>query len=267
MRILFLISNFPDKNDPVSGIFYKRTILELVKHDVEIIIIAPRNIIKHFKSLVFKKKPLKEFNNVEENLKISVYRPFYFPIPAKLSNRLKVHMLYRSISRCIKQNDMDFDIIDSRYVFPWCYIASKISKKISKPFLSNVVGDDINLDIFQSGFIRSCVKSTLEQANGIVCVSEELQKGILTNFGISNTHLIYDGIDFDGFRKFIDVKEKSYKFLDDKLTIGYVGHMSPGKGCDILLSIINLTGNKYNWIIIGDGVRLPARLRAGAESA
>ena len=42
MKILFLISNFPDKNDPVSGIFYKRTILELVKHDVEIKVIEQR---------------------------------------------------------------------------------------------------------------------------------------------------------------------------------------------------------------------------------
>jgi glycosyltransferase involved in cell wall biosynthesis len=251
MKILFLISNYPDENDPVSGIFYKRIILELYSRGINICVIAPRNFIKYnFQKIKFKKTK-RQFSNESLNSKITIYRPFYIPVPQSISKKLKVNFLFFSVLSCIKKHKILFDLIDSRYAFPWSYIGMKISKKFNTPYLTTVVGDDINLDIHKSKYIKDCVFETLKTAFKVICVSTPLQAEVYRNFNLLNTEVVYDGINFKNFEK---IKINNNKIRNtEKLNIGYVGHLSEGKGALILLEIITKTKEKYNWIIIGDG--------------
>jgi glycosyltransferase involved in cell wall biosynthesis len=252
MKILFLISNYPHKYDPVSGIFYKRIIQELHSRNINIYVIVPRNFIKYTIQKINFKKPKKQFSEEKSNSKITIYRPFYIPVPQFISKKLKVNFLFLSVLSCIKKNKLTFDLVDSRYAFPWSFIGMKISKKFNTPYLTTVVGDDINLDIHKSEYIRNCVFETLKSAHKVICVSTPLQAEVYRNFRLMNTEVIYDGINFKNFEQIKQFKN-SKVINSEKLNIGYVGHISEGKGALILLEIITKTKEKYNWIIIGDG--------------
>lgn len=232
MRVLWIVSSFPTESNPMAGIFYKRIVSSLDKKGIYVTVVSPCNSIKCNR-------------NVSKNL--NVYRPFYFPFPTKLSLKIKAFVLLISILFTIKVNRIKFDIIDSRYAFPWCYISLKLSKIYKKPLISTFIGDDINTDIFESKKIMNFVKEIVIQSK-IVTVSSELKEIVHRNFMSSNISVVYDGINFHELPAKLLKKEEK-----EKITIGFVGQLSLSKGCDILLDIIKLTKNKYRWIIIGDG--------------
>ena len=244
-HVLFIISNYPGDHNPVAGIFYKRTVDELLKRNISITVIAPQRMLK--------KGNTPAYDSVYEVENLKIYRPYYLPIPTASFKKLKAQSLYQSVSNCIEKNKITFDIIDCRYAFPWFYIGQNISLKHNKPYVCNVIGDDINLDIFRSNFVRKNIGKALKSSAGIICVSNGLQKVVNIEYGISDTHLVYDGIDFNTFEKHIGSKSKNINFKTKKITIGYVGYLSIEKGCNVLSEIINKTEDKYNWIIVGEG--------------
>jgi glycosyltransferase involved in cell wall biosynthesis len=232
IRVLWIVSSFPTDSNPMAGIFYKRIVASLAEKGIDVTVIAPCNSLKC---------------NRKAGANIMVYRPFYFPFPTKLSLKIKAFVLFVSILLTIKINRIKFDIIDSRYAFPWCYISLKLSKIYKKPLISTFIGDDINTDIFESKKIMNFVKDIVFQSK-IVTVSSELKEIVNRNFVPSNISVVYDGINFH------ELPAKQSKNEEkEKITIGFVGQLSRSKGCDILLDIIKLTKNKYRWIIIGDG--------------
>ena len=244
-HVLFIIANYPGEHNLVAGIFYKRTIDELLKREIKVTVIAPQRMFKSGNS---------SFSNEGDEIgNLKIYRPFYFPIPTSSFKKLKAESLYQAVSNCIKKNRISFDIIDCRYAFPWFYIGQNISQKYNKPFVCNVIGDDINLDIFRSSFVRKNIGKALQTSDGIICVSKELQKVVTNEYGITDTHLVYDGIDFNTFEKHKGSTSKKINFKTKKITIGYVGYLSIEKGCDVLSEIIKRTHDKYNWIIVGEG--------------
>jgi glycosyltransferase involved in cell wall biosynthesis len=242
-----LLSNYPDTHDPISGIFYKRIVEELINRGIKVIIISPRPNLPNFVK-ANKKQDLKQTTQIFN--KLQIFRPRYIPLPTFLSKRLKVFVLKNSIDKCIKQNHLDFDIVDSRNAFPWCYIGYKIAYKYSKPAISAFIGDDINVDIFKSSYIFNCVKKIVENT-ATITVSSELMKKTEENFSTKSVNVIYDGIKYNDLEAYREInKNSSQNYI---LTIGYVGQLTKEKGCITLLEIIKKTGKLYNWIIIGAG--------------
>lgn len=248
MKVLMILSNFPDDNDPVSGIFYKRIVDELINRGIKIIIISPKSHLRDF----IKSKDILNFRKIEQKKNgPQIFRPTYLPIPARISNPLKVYLLRKSIINCIKKHQLTFDIVDSRSAFPWCYIGYNIAKEYSKPAFSTFIGSDINVQIFSSRYIFNCVKKVVNNTTTIA-VSSELKKKTEENFPGKSVHLIYDGIDYQELESTLRERPK-FTSAKSLITVGFVGQLTREKGCKTLLEIIKKTGSIYNWILIGDG--------------
>lgn len=232
LNLLLIVSNFPSSINNVSGNFYKRITTELVKRGINVTVIAPTYYLN--------------VENIEETT-FRVYRPFYFPFPSKFSHKIKAYFLYLSILYEIRRRNIQFDLIDSRYAFPWCFIGVKIAKKFKKPIVSTFIGDDINTDIFNSKFIFDTVSYVIANSR-VLTVSNELGQIVKNNFKSNPISVIYDGIAFENLT-FTERK----KFNEENISIGFVGELTYAKGCDVLLDMIKKLGDNYKWIIIGKG--------------
>ena len=243
MKILFIIANFPHQKNPVAGIFYKRTIDELVSRGHQVTVIAPINLAKIFFTMNLKIK------SEEQSDLLKIYRPYFLSLKFEIFDFLKLFSIKFVVKNTIKKYTIDFDIIDSRYLFPWSAVASYISTKFNKPFIAVAIGDDINTDIYQSSYKRKITREILNNSSCVIAVSENIRDIIEKEFNLSNVVVVYDGIDFSSFYL------KDFKRLSgtSKLTIGFVGYVAKEKGCDILLRIIQSSKDKYNWIVVGEG--------------
>jgi glycosyltransferase involved in cell wall biosynthesis len=246
MKILMVLSNFPDHTNQVSGVFYKRLVDILVKRGIGVTVIAPRSLFYCFRSKVSEEEASEGYVD-NQNEKPIVYRPYYFPLPSMFSLRVKTRILYASISRCIKKNNLEFDLIDSRYAYPWCYLGMKLSERYSRPAFSTFIGSDINTDIFKSRLVFQRVKEVVNHSK-VITVSTELKEIVESIYGKSNVDVIYDGLRMDRYKDSVNNSR-----IENDFYIGFVGNLTKDKGCDILLETIEKLKVRVNWLIVGDG--------------
>jgi len=252
MKILLLVSNFPNKCNLVSGIFYKRTVDELIKKGIEVTIITPKPWFHATNGKIFfnNSRQVQKLDPIENNSLL--YIPKYLPFPNFPLYKIKELLIKQCVLRCIRKHKIKFDLIDSRYAYPWSFLGLKISQYYNKPSVSVFIGSDINHDIYRSRFVWKRVKAITEQST-LVSVSTAIKNIVEHEFGTSNVKVIFDGLDFSKLDALIRTPTDKQLFPNNKLTIGYVGDLSVSKGCATIIEIIKITKLKYNWLIIGDG--------------
>ena len=76
--------------------------------------------------------------------------------------------LYPSVRRI--QEEFDFDLIDSHYVYPDGFAAVLLGHALGKPVVVSALGTDINR-YSEFWLIRKLLRQTLERADGVIAVS------------------------------------------------------------------------------------------------
>ncbi|HOV15563.1 MAG TPA: glycosyltransferase, partial [Spirochaetota bacterium] len=195
MKILVLTKLYPAKYEPNKGIFNKVFIdffLEYYKNEdisIDLIRAVP----------IFKK-------NLETECKINDKLTLHYPKIVTFGKYFTEfhHIFYfHKIINYIKRIKLNFDIIHSHWLYPDCFVATKIGKILNKPVIVHFHGSDIN-QILENKKLQKYNEYTLYNSNKIVVVSSALKNKILYKYPDlrDKIEVIYNGVDFNKFQNF-----------------------------------------------------------------
>jgi teichuronic acid biosynthesis glycosyltransferase TuaC len=259
LRILTFTSLYPNKVNPLQGIFIHQRVIHLARcPETTVEVIAP---VPYFPPWLDKTRwqHLGRVPQQEEIGGVRVHHP-RFPLVTGIS--MPVHGLLEflgslGLARRL-HNEINFDCIDAHFVYPDGFAAVLLGKALGLPVIVSARGTDIN--VYPSfRIIRPMLRWTLTHAAGAIAVSADLKKK-MTDLGAPepNVRVISNGVDVERFRR-LDVKESRRKLgLPEEVPIAVsVGALIESKGHHLLISAVEeLTRRipKLRLHIIGEGV-------------
>ena len=155
----------------------------------------------------------------------------------------------------------DTDLIVAHYGNGPGEMALHLSKLLQKKFAVIFHGSDIHTSPFLTKKRFLLCKEILQTSSANIFVSNGLMQKSLTIYDASEqNHVLYNGIDFNLFKKQSDTeikKNKKHLNLKDKV-VGYVGNLIDVKNVMALPEIFSLVKKKntgqVSFVIIGDGI-------------
>jgi glycosyltransferase involved in cell wall biosynthesis len=241
-------------------------------HDCEIKVVAP---VPYFPSW-FKRNWRWKFSQVarqETRDGIEVYHPRYV-MPPKLGMSCYGILMFLSVVWTVAKvrRHFDFDLIDAHYVFPDGFAAVLLGMVLRKKVVISARGSDINQ---YAGFpiLRPLLRYTLGRAEKVIAVSEALRKGMIA-LGVPADKIVVipNGVDGHKFYRVPKNEARAQVGLPaDKTIILSVGHLTPGKGFDLLIDAFSLIANAtsgvgLHLVIVGDGPSKEALLSLARSS-
>jgi len=250
MKVLFLIPNYPNKYNPVSGNFYKIICEHLVKNGVEVHVICPVPFIPFWLGLINKKfNQYRFFLKSEERNGVKIYRPRYIRLPFVGIKKRYIH----ANRQVLKLTTLiQPDIVDARKfypAFPIGWFALNIKKVLGIPFIYTNNGVGKHLSLNEDPSIISFFTNLLKQASEVFAVTKEISDETLEIYHVQ-PKIIRHGIELSKYTSFITKKSYDEK---DVLKVIYVGAISEFKGIDTLLSAIGLVNDaNIHYTFIGE---------------
>jgi glycosyltransferase involved in cell wall biosynthesis len=155
--------------------------------------------------------------------------------------------------------ELSFDCIDAHYIYPDCFAAVLMGKRLGLPVIASARGTDINL--FPSfRLVRPMIQWTLKNTAGNIGVCRALaDEMIALGAQADRVTVIGNGVDLDRFQP-VDQAEARRK-LDipaDAQVIVAVGALIPRKGYQFLIPAIASIASRYPKLkayIVGKGDR------------
>ncbi|MBI5787877.1 MAG: glycosyltransferase [Candidatus Schekmanbacteria bacterium] len=220
MKILVISNMYPSENHPSFGVFIKNHIKIFNKENIEYRLIA--NQIKKGELFL---TSLKYFTLIVRTLIIS--------FTAK------------------------FDIVHAHFIFPTGIIALIPSYLRRKKLIITAHGGDVNEMPYRNNLLWRLTKFTLNNADKIICVSNDLKEKLNAEFKIpfDKIAVINMGVDTKLFVPNSQSKARIQLGLaKDIKVILYVGNLIKSKGVEYLLKALSLFKNeKTICYIIGSG--------------
>ncbi|PCJ41273.1 MAG: glycosyl transferase family 1 [Alphaproteobacteria bacterium] len=244
MQVLTFTSLYPNAVDPRHGIFVKsrmdhfdqiagasRTVIAPVQY-VPLLGLNPRSRFHRYNQV-----PPSDHQG-----DIAVYHPRYMTIPGtNIINSAQA--MTSAAQKVIRQQDMDFDLVDGHYLYPDGVAAFRLAKAHGKPLVLTARGSDVNFWMEQDE-PKKDILAAINYAAKVICVSHAL-KDRLIDHGVAEDKLtvIMNGVDRTQFN------------ADGKISYDHiltVGNLVPLKGhLFILQALKTLPGEKL--VIIGAG--------------
>ena len=233
-KVLWLVGFYPISNLDWAGIFFKRNADALSKNkNINLTVIHFIKITK-----LFKKK-----TDYEKNYNLIRIPIFNFHI----LNIIGLVELQIIIINFFLFKIINPQIIHGHYFYPFGSCLRFLSNK-RKAFVS-IIGSDINIDTNKIPKVKKIIKKLDPSKIRFISVSEKLKDKLLSINKSLDINLIYDGLDFEKFKKITPKKNK------EKLTFCFVGRLTYEKGFDIIIDLIKYYNKNTNikWNIVGNG--------------
>jgi teichuronic acid biosynthesis glycosyltransferase TuaC len=244
-NLLVITSGYPFK-DSVSNIFIKERVDCLKQFFNKIYVISPlayfpkwaTNLSYIKDSCGYSKRPeTYTYDNVE------VFFPKYFPTPPSIDSflKLRLHIIFKSVEKTIKKNQIKFDLIDGHFITYSGYIGAKLKEKYCKPLILTGHGGDIyNISARNKQWLE-ITKTILKSADKLITVSQKNRDILINKLGVRSDKikLIQNGFNPKIF-KFIN-EEKCREELGlphDKKIILNIGRLDKVKGHEYLIRAI-----------------------------
>lgn len=252
MKVVFLVSNYPNANNPVAGNFYKRMTEALVRQGVEVTVYALTPYSNKLMGKFSERLDLySKYPKYEEINGVKIIRPQYLNFPKFQRLGLSHYLMYWALNE--HHNFAKYDIINAEYAYPFGLLARLLQLKYNLPYTVNYIGDDVNIDPFLSSRLRKLFLRSIEHANARISVSEELAKVAKELSGFDSV-VINHGLDLRQIEKVtyskLIRKEQTKYFL-------YVGELSFAKGTHLIIKLIEneewARDENIQWILIGQG--------------
>jgi glycosyltransferase involved in cell wall biosynthesis len=190
MRILFLASSFPTKENQGKGVFNYRLVKQLSEY-AEINVISIRTI--GLRTGFIKNR---NFQGIEVT-------EIFLPIWPRVNNRFWLHVngLVLSFASQILNIKFKPDIIHSVYLTINGIFGVKLANKYRIPHLVQLIGSDVNSDL-QNIYKPRWFKEISSGLNGFICNSNALKDEISKYLKLENIEIpvrtIYRGINQEG---------------------------------------------------------------------
>ncbi len=254
-KIVLVITRwFPTSVEPNRCIFTKKIIDQqaILNYNYNYIVIVPIPFYPKFLPKFISKKYYNysrvPYTTLNKNYK--VYHPRYFKIPLACFQKFEWYLYYSSVLKTIKNHSINFNILHSHGLFPCGFVAARISKYFSKPFVQHLHdGGILNLEKWKYKYYDY----VLSNAGKLVAVSKKQKEIIVKVFGqlySKKISVIYNGVDLRTFSR-----KKPKKNINNKSIIS-VGNLVKSKGFELLiksLSKLNSKNINYTLTIIGEG--------------
>ncbi|PSU35581.1 glycosyltransferase family 4 protein [Photobacterium lutimaris] len=226
MKLLTITTLYPNAADPKHGIFVENRLRQLRHHhpDVECTVIAPVPWFP-FRHRVFGQyAQFASVPRVEQRYGIKVYHPRYTVIP-KIGMELTPHTLEACLRKqinALKQEGLEFDLIDGHYFFPDGVAIANIAKQLNKPFTVTARGTDINL-IPQYPRPLHQIKQVLQHSSHNLAVCEALRQTMIKHGADpAKTTTARNGVDLALFHL---TEQKNQHALREKLGLPSQGRI------------------------------------------
>ncbi len=195
---------------------------------------------------------------------LDVHHPRYPVIPRigmNLAPFLLYHAARRALARLVRDG-LEFDAIDSHYVYPDGVAAIALGRAFARPVVITARGSDLTQLPLYAG-PRRMIKRAIAAADALVSVSAALGE-TLVGLGAdpARVHVMRNGIDTDMFRPVDRPAARAALGLSGPTLIS-VGHLIARKGHDRSIEALALLPG-FALLIVGDGPER-GRLQALAE--
>jgi teichuronic acid biosynthesis glycosyltransferase TuaC len=254
MNVLVISSLYPSVVDPLSGIFVKQQVQELVNQGCQVVVIAPVPLAPfpiHLISKKWGKYHVTPHFTADDN--IEVYHPRYISLPNNWSFQESGQRMYAGMKRLISEiaREFPFDMIHAHVALPAGYAAMRIAEVYQKPYLVTIHGADLQSTIYHSQGCKDAIKEVITNSSGVVLVSSKLKRIAEDQFGINDKYLVIsNGIDPNTIQRIAD--SNPYP-KDDRHNILSVSNLFESKGIDINLYALERLLEKHPdllyWII------------------
>ena len=259
MRILTFTSLYPNRVNPLQGIFIHQRVRHLALrsgNSVEVIAPVP------YSPSWLPVSRWRQFSQVprEEVIEgVCIRHPRYPLLPgiSMLAHGMLMYLASLSLARRL-HGEQNFDCIDAHFVYPDGFAAVRLARDLGLPVVVSARGTDIN---FYPSFrlIRPMLRWTLTHADGAIAVSIDL-KNKMAALGIPETRIqvISNGVDTERFQLRDAKSARRQLGLSEEHFIAIsVGSLIESKGHHLLIAAIaKLTERfpKLRLYVIGEGV-------------
>jgi teichuronic acid biosynthesis glycosyltransferase TuaC len=259
LRILTFTSLYPNKLNPVHGIFIHQRAKHLARrpgNSVEVIAPVP-----YFPTWL----PVprwRQFSQIprEEVIDgVRVHHPRYPLLPgiSMPAHGMLIYLACVSLARRLHREN-PFDCIDAHFVYPYGFAAVRMGRKLHLPVVVSARGTDINL--YPSfHLIRPMLRWTLKRAAGVIAVSADLKNNMIA-LGIPETRIqvIPNGVDTERFQPRDPKSARKQLGLPDEGTMAVsVGSLIESKGHHLLIAAVATLKERFPELrlyVIGEGV-------------
>jgi len=253
MNILILSHMYPNKINPVYGIFVHEQAKELVRQGCDVRVISPVAWTPFpIKYLSAKWKAYSEIPLKQNWEGIEVYYPRYLSFPRSFLLSTSGWLCYYGMKSLISQiyKDFKFSLIHAHAMLPSGYTAMILKYKYNKPVVLTIHGVDAYFAVYK--YRKTAIK-ILKGVNKIIAVSSVIKK-ILDNYIEPNKiAVINNGVPTG---KIFLKKSTIRNEYSSKKVILSVGNLIEQKGHLYVLKALKKLGKKYQetiYLIIGIG--------------
>jgi teichuronic acid biosynthesis glycosyltransferase TuaC len=237
MKVLFLVSNYPHQNNPVSGNFYRIICEQLASKGMDVHVICPVPYIPLGLGFFSKRLNVYRFYPEFENRnRVKIYRPKFIRLPFGNLRTKYAHANKRVIELTKKINP---DIIDVQHfypAFPNGWFALNIKKLFGIPYIFTNIGVAKHMSEDDDKFEVDFHRELLTKASKVFAVSTELISEMHHVFKIQSS-ITRHGIEVAKYKSFQLQKHEINKL---EFKVIYVGEVSNLKGIDTLLAAIEI---------------------------
>lgn len=272
MNLLTFSSLWPNAEQPNFGVFVKHRVTAMAQcAGVEVRVVAP---VPYFprglQANVFPAHWRRLARVAEHELigGLETFHPRYLVTP-KVGMSFYGGWMARATEQLVRRLHaaQPIDLLDAHYLYPDGYAAALLSARLRVPLVITARGTDVNL-YAQMPLIRPLLRRALQQAAGVIAVSESLRQGMI-ELGIAPEKIvtIRNGIDRAVFHPRDRHAARRQLNLDPHAPIIVsVGALVPRKGMDRLIDALALvTETNARLYVIGAGgerAALEARIAA-----
>ena len=261
-KTLLIISNgYPHKNWQVNSTFVKAQIDVIKEHFRKVIVIVQT---PYFPKLLNKVKKIPELYKNYSKLSdykydnVEVYYARYLSLPEGYFNDFRGESCYKAISKCIKKNNIEFDLIHSHFIWISGYVAVRLKTDFNKKVVVTGHGFDVYDLPFRDVYWYNKIRNILKGVDKIMTVSER-NNSCLKQLFFDNSMVLTNGFDSNKFRYMHNKKElKKTLGVDlNKKILLHVGNLVKIKNHTNLLNAVNVLKTKrkdFILYLVGDGV-------------
>lgn len=272
MNLLTFTSLWPNAEQPNFGVFVKHRATALAHcPGVQMRVVAPVPFFpRSFQADVFPAHWRRLARVAERELigGLETFHPRYLVTP-KIGMSFYGGWMARATEALVRRLHaaQPIDLLDAHYVYPDGYAAALLSARLRLPVVITARGSDIN-QFAQLPLIRPLLRQALQQAAGIIAVSESLRQGMI-ELGIAAEKIVVirNGIDRVVFHPRDRRAARRRLNLDAHAPIIVsVGALVPNKGMDCLIdALAGVADANAQLYVIGEGgerTALEARIAA-----
>jgi teichuronic acid biosynthesis glycosyltransferase TuaC len=273
MNLLTFTSLWPNAEQPNFGVFVKHRALAMAQQPgVNMRVVAPVPYFpRAFQAEMFPAHWRRLARVADRELigGLETFHPRYLVTP-KVGMSFYGSWMARATEALVRRLHaaQPIDFIDAHYLYPDGYAAALLSARLRLPLVITARGTDVNL-FTQMPLIRPLLRRALQQASGVIAVSESLRQGML-ELGIAPEKIvtISNGIDRAVFYPRDRAAARQRLNLDAQAPIIVsVGALVPRKGMACLIDALALVAEKNArlYIIGTGGERAALAARIGAH--